>query len=159
MRLTDLQIAQLLWATGWRGDDLETAIRIVMGESEGNTRSTNVNTNGTIDRGLFQINNKAWPKLSEADAYDAEKNAQFAFGIYTKQKGFREGHSAWWGPSKFHTLRKGAPDTNRIERAKKAREQVEKEKGAGVKLAGFGLVWGVLIASLVAAMMLRNRGA
>ena len=160
-KLSDNEIARLLFAQGWRGDDLETAIRIVLGESGGNPRAVNVNANKTVDRGLWQFNDRAFPALSTADAYNPEKATAFAWSVYQKQRGFRPHRSAWWGRTKFHSLNpNGSPARDLVNRAKAARAFAE---GGAVKsaespplLAGGGWVWLLLIASLAYAMRARK---
>jgi hypothetical protein len=44
-------------------------------ESEYNPRALNRNKNGTIDRGLFQLNSASFPKLRVEDFYDSNVNA------------------------------------------------------------------------------------
>jgi hypothetical protein len=54
----------------------------------------NINTNGTVDFGIFQINTihlKKGYKIS--DLVDCKKNVDIAFEIYRQQKGFQ----AWVG--------------------------------------------------------------
>jgi len=66
--------------------------RIAMGESGGNPRVTNRNTNGTIDRGLWQINSVHGYK---GDHFDPLTNAIMAKRVYNKQ-----GIGAWYAPPK-----------------------------------------------------------
>ena len=119
--LSDDQIAKLCYDVGFRGEDLVTAVRIVMGESGGNPKARNVNVGGaapgSIDRGLFQLNSVAFSKVPDSEAYDPIKNAQHAFAAY-KKIGFKP----WKGRTKFHTLKWQdlTPDTDKIERAKNA---------------------------------------
>lgn len=119
--LSDDQIAKLCYDVGFRGEDLVTAVRIVMGESGGNPKSRNVNSGGSypgsIDRGLFQLNSVAFSKVPDNEAYDPIKNAQHAYAAYSKY-GFRP----WKGRTRFHTLKWEdlTPDTDKIERAKNA---------------------------------------
>jgi hypothetical protein len=54
-----------------------TAAEIAMAESSGQQSATNWNTNGTVDRGLWQINS-IWGGLS---TYDAAGNARAAVQI------------------------------------------------------------------------------
>jgi Lysozyme like domain len=54
-----------------------TAAEIAMAESSGQQHATNWNTNGTVDRGLWQINS-IWRGLS---TYDAAGNARAAVQI------------------------------------------------------------------------------
>jgi len=47
-------------------------------ESRYNPRAVNrKNENGTIDRGLFQLNSRSFPDLEEAEFFDAYTNAQY----------------------------------------------------------------------------------
>lgn len=121
--LSDDQIAKLLFDVGFRDEDLVTAVRIVIGESGGCPSATNVNRGAkgkyanSVDRGIFQFNNVAFPNFSDEDAFDPIKNAQYAFRVY-KKVGFKP----WSGKTQFHTLKHKdlTPDTNKIERAKNA---------------------------------------
>jgi hypothetical protein len=56
VRLTPTQIQQYASAAGFRGNALNIAVAIAMAESGGNTTATHLNTNGTTDYGLWQIN-------------------------------------------------------------------------------------------------------
>ena len=129
MRYSDAQVARLLYDQGWRQPDLETAVRIVLGESGGNPAAVGVNANGTVDRGLFQINSGAWPRVTAATALDVQGNIRAAWQIYRQQRGFRPHHSAWWGGSNFHSLRKVAgryvPATNLVRRAQIAARSIQ----------------------------------
>jgi len=124
--LSDDQIAKLLFDVGFRDEELVIAVRIVLGESGGCPRATNVNWGakgkyaGSIDRGIFQFNNVAFPNFSDEDAFDPIKSAQYAFRVY-KKVGFKP----WHGRTEFHSLKRdGTPDTNKIERAKNAVEKL-----------------------------------
>ncbi|KAK7788628.1 hypothetical protein R5R35_013049 [Gryllus longicercus] len=55
------QVAAQLLRNGFQRKDLPTWVCIAMGESSGNTRAINRhNTDGSVDYGLFQINNRYW---------------------------------------------------------------------------------------------------
>lgn len=57
MRCQTLSYGQIVGLTEQRGfRDPHMAAAIAMAESRGNTCATNANSNGSIDRGLFQIN-------------------------------------------------------------------------------------------------------
>lgn len=122
-RLSDDQIAKLCYDVGFRGEDLVTAVRIVMGESGGDPSARNVNVQAkgkykdSVDRGLFQLNNVAFANVPDNEAYDPIKNAQYAYAAFRKY-GFRP----WKGRTQFHTLKWKdlTPDTDKIERAKNA---------------------------------------
>ncbi|UCC40660.1 MAG: hypothetical protein JSV96_04220 [Candidatus Aminicenantes bacterium] len=57
--LSDLGVAYHLYKHGFRGQDLIEGVHIVLGESEGKTKITNKNTNGSTDYGMWQFNNFA----------------------------------------------------------------------------------------------------
>ena len=137
-RLSDDQIAKLLYDVGFRDEDLVTAVRIVLGESGGNPAAININTGASgkykdsRDRGIFQFNDVAFPNISDEEAFNPITAARYAFDVYKRQGGFVPGRSAWWGKTKFHTLKKdGSPDTNRIERAQKAVQNLTGYKSTG----------------------------
>ena len=64
--------------------------RIAMGESGGNPRATNQNTNGTVDRGLWQINSVHG---FGGNHFDPLTNALYAKRVYDRQ-----GIGAWYAP-------------------------------------------------------------
>lgn len=70
--------------------DQELAVRVAKCESNLNEKAVNINTGGSIDRGLFQINSKYHPEVSEAEAF----NPIFATQFFCKA--FKEGHLDWW---------------------------------------------------------------
>jgi surface antigen len=57
------------------GDNLTTAVAVAMGESGGVTSATHVNDDGSVDRGLWQVNSGAWPNYTESCLFDASCNA------------------------------------------------------------------------------------
>ena len=69
--------------------DIMTMIRIAKAESRMNPLDMGVNTNGTVDRGLFQINS-CHKDLNNADAFDFQKNIRYAYGLFLK-----EGTTPW----------------------------------------------------------------
>lgn len=74
--------------------DADLAIRVAKCESGLNANAKNKNNDGSIDRGLFQINNKYHPEISDIDAFDAEKSTRFFC------KAFKAGNLSWWNASK-----------------------------------------------------------
>ncbi len=56
---------------------LSLAFSLAYVESHYKTKSVNHNRNSTIDRGLFQLNNKSFPKLDEQDFFDPYINARY----------------------------------------------------------------------------------
>jgi hypothetical protein len=54
------------------------AFAVAWEESRYRTRAVNVrNRNGSVDRGLFQLNNRSFPKLSEKDFFDPRINTRY----------------------------------------------------------------------------------
>lgn len=73
----------LAYHAGFRRIRLVTAVAVMCAESGRWTRAwhDNLDAEGNVvstDRGLFQINNKAHPSLSDADAYSPIPNAVYA---------------------------------------------------------------------------------
>lgn len=56
---------------------LSLAFALCHTESRFNRYAYNVNANGSIDRGLFQLNDRTFPRLSESEFYAAETSARF----------------------------------------------------------------------------------
>ena len=52
------------------------AVALCAEESRYSPRAFNINRNGTIDRGLFQLNNASFPDLTVEEFYDIEINAR-----------------------------------------------------------------------------------
>lgn len=76
------------------GVDPELAYRVAKCESNLDPKAVGTNTDGSRDRGLYQINDKWHPDVSDAQAFDAE------FSINFFCKSIREGHLSWWDASK-----------------------------------------------------------
>jgi hypothetical protein len=77
---------EALWeSAGGSSGAAFTAAEIAMAESSGQQHATNWNTNGTVDRGLWQINS-IWGGLS---TYDAAGNARAAVQISHDGADFR----------------------------------------------------------------------
>ncbi|EFW38513.1 transglycosylase SLT domain-containing protein [Treponema phagedenis] len=53
------------------------AFAVAREESKFKPRAVNINAGGSIDRGLFQLNNLTFPKLGEKDFFDPETNAYY----------------------------------------------------------------------------------
>lgn len=53
------------------------AFSLAYAESKYKPRAYHVNTNGTIDRGLFQLNSSSFPNLTEAQFFDANTSAHY----------------------------------------------------------------------------------
>jgi hypothetical protein len=75
-QLSPEQIAHEARAVGVPcGERLVTAVAVGLGESDGVVNATHPNTDGSVDRGVWQINSKAWPMYSESCVFDASCNA------------------------------------------------------------------------------------
>lgn len=92
-RMLPRDIAELCWNQGWRDENTITAVCVVLAESSGYTQATNVNTDGSIDRGLWQINSKAHPQVTEAQAFDPVFSTAYARKLYV-QRGYK--FTAWY---------------------------------------------------------------
>ncbi|MDR1596147.1 MAG: transglycosylase SLT domain-containing protein [Treponema sp.] len=73
------EIAEAILANADRFDiPPALAFALCWGESRFNRQAVNrKNHNGTIDRGLFQLNNKSFPKLQEAEFFNPRINAYY----------------------------------------------------------------------------------
>lgn len=56
---------------------LSLAFALAHTESNFKVTAMHKNTNGTIDRGLFQLNSESFPKLEESDFYDPRTSARY----------------------------------------------------------------------------------
>lgn len=73
--------------------DPELAVRVAKCESGLDPAAKNVNAADSIDRGLFQINNKYHPEITDEMAFDVIESTKFFC------KSFKEGHLDWWSAS------------------------------------------------------------
>lgn len=81
------------YAQGWRGAKrLITAVAVMCAESGRYARAYHVNLNGSIDRGLFQINS-IHTEMTEEEAFDPRQNAAFALRLF---KAAGEKFSPWY---------------------------------------------------------------
>lgn len=82
--LTDDQIAQVAVDNGFPTTDknnLAVCVAIAKAESSGQTDATNSNSNGTSDKGLWQINDVHNDKLAGQDRFDQNVNAKLMMMI------------------------------------------------------------------------------
>lgn len=79
-KLTPQEIRGLAYAAGFRGKALDTAVAIAMAESGGKVKATNKNSNGSIDRGLFQINSIH----GKGSTTNIGRNVKTAFDLFKK---------------------------------------------------------------------------
>lgn len=93
------------------GKEADNMMEVLKGENRGlNPRAENVNKDGSIDRGLFQINSNTFADFmrrkkdrlykmgirSFEDMYDPEKNVKMARIIWEEQ-----GYNAWYGAPSY----------------------------------------------------------
>ena len=77
------------------GVDVELAVRVAKCESGLDPAARNINTSGSIDRGVFQWNDRWHPEITDEIAFDVEKSTR-AFC-----KAFKNGHLSWWNATKM----------------------------------------------------------
>lgn len=71
----------------------ELGIAVATAESNLNSKCINKNTNGTIDRGLFQWNDKYHPEITDTMAFDPQKSTQeFCKALLQNKKNL---HNYW----------------------------------------------------------------
>lgn len=75
-RNTNIEIIKRIW-----GKDAGIGIAIARAESGYRTNAMNVNTNGTVDQGVFQVN--SIHKIPEM--FDATANIAYAYSLYLQQ--------------------------------------------------------------------------
>lgn len=87
-QLNRKQAIALCRAVGFRGRRLVTAVAVMGAESGRWTGAYNdTNPNGTVDRGLFQINS-IHKAVSEEEAFKAVPNARYAFQLSRQGRDF-----------------------------------------------------------------------
>ena len=74
--------------------DPDLAVRVAKCESNLDHNAIHINTDGSKDRGLFQINSKYHPEVSDEEAFNPILAAKFFC------KAFKEGHLDWWNATK-----------------------------------------------------------
>jgi hypothetical protein len=74
--------------------DPELAVKVAKCESGLNPKAINTNTDGSRDRGLFQINEKYHPEVTDTQAFDVAFSTKF---FCDAQKA---GFISWWNASK-----------------------------------------------------------
>jgi len=74
--------------------DSTLALKVARCESSLNPTAVNINTTGSKDRGLYQINDKWHPEVTEDQAFDPE------FSIRFFCKAMKGGNISWWNASR-----------------------------------------------------------
>lgn len=90
-QLKPREVALLLWNAGWKdADNLMTMVAVAMAESALFTEAWNLNTNGSHDWGLYQLNDggKTGVELEkfQAMAFDPVKATAWAREMYVSRK-------------------------------------------------------------------------
>ena len=85
MIITRNLVRSYLEYAGFRGTDLDNAVRICRCESSFDTEAHN--TRGEDSRGLMQINLDAHPEYSNLDLFDPTINTVIAYKVY-KESGY-----------------------------------------------------------------------
>lgn len=87
------QIAKLAYESGFiDADKLFIMTAITIAESNGYSKARHTNPDGSIDRGLLQINDRAHPDISDIEADDPVKAMAWARKIY---EGRNHTFTAW----------------------------------------------------------------
>ena len=102
MILNEFQVKEYLYNAGFRGIDLNAAVKIANCESNFNTQAHNIT--GEDSRGLMQINVNAHPELIFQDLFNPQINANAAYKIYLQSgKNF----SAWTCAKQLNLVKPG----------------------------------------------------
>ena len=80
MILNSTQVSNYLYNAGFKGIDLQAAVKIAGCESSFNTNAHN--TSGEDSRGLMQINVDAHPHYAHLNLFDPQINCNIAYKIY-----------------------------------------------------------------------------
>jgi len=72
----------------------DLAVRVAKCESNLVANAVNTNTDGSRDRGIFQINDKYHPEVTDEQAFDITYSTKFFC------KAFKDGNINWWNCSK-----------------------------------------------------------
>jgi len=85
--LSPSQIAACLSAAGFPASEIPTGVAVALAESGGRTDETHVNSDGTTDYGLMQINSIHGSLLSSGDWRDPNANARMAYALWKDNGG------------------------------------------------------------------------
>ena len=90
--LSESKVRQVLERTGFPAKTISTMLQIASCESSFSATAENVNRDGSIDVGLFQINERNWREchVSKTELSDPNNNARCAYQIWQHQ-----GYNAW----------------------------------------------------------------
>lgn len=82
------QAMQYAQSAGFSGTALTVATAIMQAESGFNTLAQHVNSDGSVDRGIFQINSRWHSEVSDSCAYDPLCASQAAYRISSQGSNF-----------------------------------------------------------------------
>jgi hypothetical protein len=83
------------WVAKEEGVDPDLAVRVARCEnSRLDPKAVNINKDGSRDRGLFQINSKWHPEVTDEQAFDPVFSTRFFC------KAVKEGHLDWWSATR-----------------------------------------------------------
>jgi hypothetical protein len=90
--LSELEVRQVLHKAGFPAKAIPSMLRIAHCESSYSAMAENVNQDGSVDFGLFQINERNWGgcNVTKPDLSDPYNNARCAYQIWQRQ-----GYRAW----------------------------------------------------------------
>ncbi len=110
--LTARQVATVAFKAGFRGQALVTAVAVAHAESGWNAGVTNLNSNGSTDYGLFEINSVHADLLARGPWADPQRNADDAFQIWSDAgQSFSPWVTFWDGSyQKFLSVAQGGVD-------------------------------------------------
>ena len=86
--VSDDRLAALAKNAGVPCDRVVLATAVALGESEGYASATHYNGDGSVDRGLWQINSLAWPMYGTSCVFDPACNASAMAAISNKGASF-----------------------------------------------------------------------
>ena len=90
--LSEPEVKQVLERAGFPAKTISTMLQIASCESSFSATAENVNRDGSVDVGLFQINERNWREcnVSKTELSDPNNNTQCAYQIWQHQ-----GYNAW----------------------------------------------------------------
>jgi len=101
-RFSPREVATIVRRAGFPEYEVGKMVCTAQYESSFYERASNLNSNGTIDRGLFQINSiwlgAAGCPHTATGMYDADANARCAHAVWREQ-----GNDAWYGYQKHRS--------------------------------------------------------
>ena len=79
----------------YRGEGLTWAVAVALAESGGRADAVNINSDGSRDRGLWQINDSAHPDIPDGQAFSPKGCAQAAWSISSHGNSFEPWNTMW----------------------------------------------------------------